>query len=102
MRVKIAVAALLGVLLFGGLAGAHQLRFAPAKTAVKRFTADVCGQVEGCNGWRVGPCTRRSPHRIDCVSRVFSRQDGVCRWVTIAVVPRNANDLRIHHKRITC
>lgn len=99
---KIAVAALLGVLLLGGVAGAHQLRFAQAKRTVKHFTAEVCNQLEGCNGWRVGPCTRRSPHRIDCVSRVFSRQDGVCRWMTIAVLPRNAYNIQIHHKRIIC
>jgi hypothetical protein len=103
MRIKIAVATLLGVLLLAGVAdGAYQLRFGYAKRAIQRFTADTCRELEGCNDWRVGPCTRRSLHRIDCVSRVFSREGGGCAWVTIAVLPPNSYDVQIRHKRIHC
>ncbi|MGB7588554.1 MAG: hypothetical protein WBM00_07585 [Solirubrobacterales bacterium] len=103
MRIKIVVAAVLGLLLFAGVAeGAYQLRFGYAKRAIQQYTAEVCRGLEGCNDWRVGPCTRRSLHRIDCVSRVFSHEGGACAWVTIAVLPPIANEVQLHHKRILC
>lgn len=103
MRIKIAIATVLGVLLLAGAAqGAYQLRFGYAKRSIQRFTADVCSELEGCKDWRVGPCTRRSLHRIDCVSRVFSEEGGACAWVTIAVLPPSSYDVQIRHKRIRC
>ncbi len=102
MRLKVVVAAVLGLLLMVGVAEAHKLPYGVAKTEIKRFTADVCAEAEGCRNWRVGPCRRRSLHRIDCVSQLFSREGGSCGWVTIAVVPANSTDVRIHHKRIVC
>lgn len=103
MRVKVAIMAILGVLLLAGVAeGAYQLRFGYAKRAIQQFTAGVCSELEGCNGWHVGPCRRRSLHRIDCLSTVRSREGGACSWVTIAVLPPNAPDVLIHHKRIVC
>lgn len=106
MRLKVAVLALLGVLLIASLApvaeGAYQLRFGYAKRAISRFTSSVCNELEGCVGWKVGPCRRRSLHRIDCVSTVRSREGGGCSWVTIAVLPPTASDVILHHKRILC
>lgn len=103
MRIKVAILALLGVLLMAGVAeSAYQLRFGYAKRAIARLTSDVCGDLEGCVGWKVGPCQRKSLHRIDCVSTVRSREGGGCRWVTIAVLPRRTADVRLHHKRILC
>lgn len=102
MRIKVAVAAILGLLLFAGIAGAHKLPFGYAKTEIKRFTAGVCAEADACRNWSVGPCRRRSLHRVDCASRLFSNEGGNCAWVTIAVVPSNSTEVRIHHKRILC
>jgi hypothetical protein len=102
MRGKVAIAAVLGLLLVAGVAEAHKLSYGGAKTEVKRFTAEVCAEADGCKNWRVGPCRRRSSHRIDCVSQIFSREGGSCAWVTIAVVPGNSSEVKIHHKRILC
>lgn len=101
MRIKVAIAAILGLLVFAVAAGAHQLPYGLAKTEVKRFTAGVCAETEGCKNWRVGPCQRRSLHRIDCVSRL-SFAEGSCGWVTIALAPKDLYEVRIHHKRILC
>jgi hypothetical protein len=102
MRIRVVIAAVLGLLLFAGVAEAHKLSFGAAKTEIKRFTAEVCAEAEGCRNWRVGPCRRRSLHRIDCVSQLFSREGGSCGWVTIARVSANSDEVQIHHKRIVC
>lgn len=102
MKVKVVVTAVLGLLLVAGVAEAHKLPFGIAKTEIKRFTADVCAETEGCRNWRAAPCRRRSDHRVDCVSTLFLREGGSCRWVTIARAPRNLYEVRIHHKRIVC
>jgi hypothetical protein len=102
MRVKVAVTAVLGLLVLAGVAEAHQLPFGLAKTEVKRFTAEVCAESSDCRNWRVGPCRRRSLHRIDCVSELFSHEGGSCAWVTIARAPSNLYEVKIHHKRILC
>lgn len=102
MRIKVAFLAIAGLLLFAGVAGAHKMPFGVAKTEIKRFTAEVCAELEGCRNWSVGPCQRRSFHRIDCVSKVFSDEGGACAWVTIARVASNSTEVQIHHKRILC
>lgn len=103
MKIKVAILALLAVLAFAGVAkGAYQLRFGYAKHSIQQLTAGVCSELEGCHDWSVGPCQRRSLHRIDCVSTVKSREGGACSWVTIAVLPPNATDVKLHHKRIVC
>jgi hypothetical protein len=103
VKIKVAVLALIALLAMATLAeGAYQLRFGYAKRAISRFTSGVCNELEGCSGWRVGPCRRRSLHRIDCLSTVRSRQGGGCKWVTIAVLPPTASDVILHHKRILC
>lgn len=101
MRIKVVIAALAGLLLMVGVAQAHKLPFAVAKTEIKRFTAAVCAETEGCRNWRVAPCQRKSLHRIDCVSTLVM-PEGKCSWVTIARAPRDLYEVRIHHKRITC
>jgi hypothetical protein len=101
MRLKVAIAALLGLLLLGGVAQAHKMPFGIAKTEIKRFTAEVCSETEECRNWSVGPCRRRSLHRVDCVSRVVL-PEGNCAWVTIARAPKDLYEVRIHHKRILC
>ena len=102
MRIKVAVAAVLGLLLMAGIAEAHTRPFGVAKTAIKRFTAEVCAETEGCKNWRVAPCRRRSLHRVDCVSTLFLPEGGSCAWVTIGRAPSNAYEVKIHHKRILC
>jgi hypothetical protein len=102
MRVKVLVAAVLGLLLLAGVAEAHKLPFGIAKSEVKRFTAEVCAETAECRNWRVAPCQRKSLHRIDCVSTLFLREGGSCAWVTIARAPKDLYEVRIHHKRILC
>jgi hypothetical protein len=101
MQIKVAIAAVLGLLLVAGVAEAHKLPFAVAKTEIKRFTAGVCAETEGCRNWRVAPCRRRSLHRVDCLSTLVM-PEGSCSWVTIARAPRDLYEVRIGHKRIIC
>lgn len=102
MRIKVVIAAVLGLLVFAGVAGAHQLPFGLAKTEIKRLTAATCAETEGCRNWRVSPCQRKSAHRIDCVSTLVLREGGSCAWVTIARAPKDLYEVRLHHKRIFC
>ncbi|HWM53917.1 MAG TPA: hypothetical protein VNO20_00810 [Solirubrobacterales bacterium] len=102
MKAKLVVAAALGMLVFAGVAEAHKVPFGFAKTEVKRFTADICAQTEGCQNWRVAPCNRRSLHRIDCVSTFFFREGLDCSFVTIAIAPPKRYVVNIHRKRIIC
>jgi hypothetical protein len=102
MRLKVAIVALLGVLLMAGVAGAHKLPVGAAKQAIRQTTSEVCRELEGCKNWRVGPCQRKSLHRVDCVSEVKNREGAVCAWVTIARVPARSYEIQIHHKRIVC
>jgi hypothetical protein len=102
MRIKVAIAAALGLLLLGGIAQAHQLPYGIAKSEIKRLTADICRETEGCRNWKVAPCQRKSQHRIDCVSRLFLAGGGSCAWVTIARAPKDLYEVRLHHKRIFC
>ena len=103
MRIKVAaLAAVLGLLSLAAVAEAHKLPFGFAKTEIKRFTADVCAETEGCRNWRVAPCRRKSLHRVDCVSTLFFPEGVSCDWVTIARAPSNLYEVRIHHKRILC
>lgn len=101
MKVKVVIAALLGALLVAGVAEAHKLPVGAAKRAIQQSTAGVCKELEGCRNWRVGPCQRKSFHRVDCVSAV-KLPEGSCAWVTIARVPARSYEIRVHHKRIFC
>jgi hypothetical protein len=101
MKIKVVVAALAGLLLIAGVAEAHKLPFGLAKSEIKRFTAEVCAETEGCGNWQVAPCQRKSLHRIDCVSTLVL-PEGSCSWVTIARAPKDLYEVRIHHKRILC
>lgn len=102
MRIKVVVAALAGLLLLAGVAQAHKLPFGTAKTEIKRLTAEICAETEGCRNWKVSPCQRKSQHRIDCVSTLFLPEGNSCAWVTIARAPRDLYEVRLHHKRIFC
>jgi hypothetical protein len=102
MRIKVVIAAVAGFLLLAGVAEAHKLPFAVAKTEIKRFTAAICADTEGCRNWRVAPCRRKSDHRVDCVSTLFMPEGVSCSWVTIGRAPSNAYEVKIHHKRIIC
>lgn len=102
MKVKMAVMAVLGVVLLAGVAQAHKVPLGFAKTEIKRFTADICAQTEGCQNWKVGPCARRSSHRIDCTSTFFFREGVDCSFVTIAIAPPKRYEVNIHRKRIVC
>jgi hypothetical protein len=101
MKIKVVIAAVLGLLVLAGVAQAHKMPFGIAKNEIKRFTAEVCAETEGCRNWRVAPCQRKSLHRVDCVSTLVL-PEGSCSWVTIARAPRDLYEVRIHHKRILC
>jgi hypothetical protein len=102
MRFRPVIAAVLGLLLLAAVAEAHKVPFGIAKTEIRRFTADVCEDTNGCINWAVGPCRRRSFHRVDCVSRLSGESGVDCSFVTIARAPSHLYEVRIHHKRITC
>jgi hypothetical protein len=103
MRLKVAIGALLALLLLTvGIAEAHKLPMGAAKQAIRQETSAVCQELEGCHNWSVGPCQRKSLHRVDCVSKVTNGEGGACAWVTIARVPANSYTIHVHHKRIFC
>jgi hypothetical protein len=102
MRITVAVAAIVGLLSLPAVADAHKVPFGLAKSEIRRFTSGVCEETDGCINWRVGPCQRRSFHRIDCVSRLFGESGASCAWVTIARAPARRYEVKIHHKRINC
>jgi hypothetical protein len=99
---KVALAAMLGLLLLVPVAQAHKVPFGFAKGEIRRATADLCAETSGCVNWRVGPCARQSFHRIDCVSRLVGENGVTCSFVTIARAPANLFEVKIHHKRISC
>ena len=101
MRARLATCAGLALLLTVGVAEAHKMPFGVAKSEIKRFTAEVCAEADECRNWSVGPCRRRSLHRIECVSGVHL-PEGDCAWVTIARAPANLYEVRIHRKRVFC
>jgi hypothetical protein len=102
MRVKLAFATVLGLMLMVPVAQAHKVPFSLAKREIRRSTAGICAETNGCKSWRVGPCARQSFHRIDCVSQLFGENGVDCSFVTIARVPANRYEIILHHKRITC
>jgi hypothetical protein len=103
MKLKVAIVALLaGLLATAAVAEAHKLPVGAAKRAIQQETASLCSELEGCRNWSVGPCRRRSFHRVDCVSRVTNGEGGSCAWVSIARVPARSRLIHVHHKRIFC
>jgi len=102
MRFKLIAAAVLALSLLAGVAEAHKVPFGFAKSEIRRFTADICSETEGCQSWKVGPCARRSFHRIDCTSTFFFREGVDCSFVTIAIAPPERYEVNIHRKRIVC
>ncbi len=102
MKIKVVVGAVLGMLLLAGAAQAHKVPFGFAKTEVKRYTAGICAETDGCKNWKVAPCSRRSLHRVDCVSTFFFPEGIDCSFVTIAIAPPNRYEVNIHRKRIIC
>jgi hypothetical protein len=102
MRIKVAIAAVLCLLLLAAVAEAHKVPFGYAKTEIRRATADLCSETSGCANWSVGPCERRSDHRIDCVSKLIGENGSRCAFVTIARAPSNLYEVKIHHKRVFC
>lgn len=102
MRVKVVIAAMLGMLLTVGAAEAHKLPVGEAKQSIRRATSEVCQDLEGCRNWSVGPCERKSLHRVDCVSKVTNGEGQSCAWVTIARVASRSYEIQVHHKRIFC
>jgi hypothetical protein len=103
MRMKVSLAAILGLLLLVPfVAQAHKVPVGLAKSEIRRATAEICAETSGCSNWKVGPCARQSFHRIDCVSRLIGENGTVCSFVTIARAPANRYEVRLHHKRIIC
>lgn len=103
MRMKIAILVVLGALIIPATANAeYQLIFGYAKRALARQTAAICAQVSGCRSWSVNPCRRTSLHRVDCLANYFFREGVVCSQVVFAVLPPQADDVILHHKRLFC
>jgi hypothetical protein len=99
---KVALAAILGLLLLVPIAQAHKVPVGLAKSEIRRATAVICAETSGCVNWRVGPCARQSFHRIDCVSRLIGENGVTCSFVTIARAPARLYEVHLHHKRIIC
>jgi hypothetical protein len=103
MRFKVALAAALALLLLLAVsADAHKMPFGVAKAEIRRATADLCAETSGCVNWHVGPCRRRSFHRVDCVSGFDGENGTRCAFVTIAHVSARSYTIIIHHKRVFC
>jgi len=102
MRLKVALAAVVGLLALAVVAEAHVVPFGLAKREIRRETATLCTNTNGCVNWKVGPCKRQSYHRIDCVSRLIGENGVSCSFVVIARAPSHLYEVRIHHKRIVC
>jgi hypothetical protein len=102
VKTKVLVAAVLGLLLVAGVAEAHKVPFGYAKTEIRRTTADLCAETTGCINWSVGPCQRKSFHRVDCVAKLVGESGVRCGFVMIARSPSHLYEVRIHHKRVFC
>jgi hypothetical protein len=102
IRIGIALAALLGLLAVAAVADAYKLPFGIAKGEIRRETAQLCAQTNGCVNWHVGPCRRQSLRRVDCVARLDGENGNRCAFVVIARAPGNHYEIAIHHKRVVC
>jgi hypothetical protein len=102
MRIKLATAAIVGLLLLPAAADGHVLPMGIARKFIRQEVAAVCAQTEGCVNWKVGPCRRQSFHRIDCLARLGGESGSTCQFVVIARVPSRSHNVSIHRKRITC
>jgi hypothetical protein len=102
MRIKVAVAAIVGLLLLPIAADGHVLPMGIARKYIRQEVAAVCGQTTGCVNWKVGPCRRQSYHRIDCLARLNGESGATCQFVVIARVASRSYEVAIHRKRITC
>jgi hypothetical protein len=72
MRVRLVIAALLALVVFGSLevSGAdagRRLSYGQATQETRRHARGVCREATECIGSAAGRCRRRSPRRIDCV-----------------------------------
>jgi hypothetical protein len=102
MRIKVAAAAVIALLALGAVAEAHVVPFGLAKREIRRETAVLCGNTNGCVNWKVGPCRRQSYHRVDCVSTLVGENGVNCEFVVIARAPARLYEVKIHHKRVVC
>jgi hypothetical protein len=103
VKLLVGVSTILALLVVTSVAGANfQLRFGPAKRAISQETSEICSQVSGCKTWSVAPCTRRSLHRIDCLSNYAFSDGNICHSVTTATYRQYAAGIVINHKRIRC
>jgi hypothetical protein len=94
--------AVVALLVFAVAAEAHKVPFGYAKQEIRRETASLCANTNGCVNWKAGPCRRQSYHRVDCVARLVGENGVTCQFVIIARAPKDLYELRIHHKRIIC
>lgn len=102
MRIKMAVAAIVALLLLPAAADGHVLPMGVARKYIRQEVSAVCAQTPGCTNWKVGPCRRRSYHRIDCLARLYGESGATCQFVAIARVAAGSYEVAIHHKRIVC
>jgi hypothetical protein len=102
MRIKVAVAAIVALLLLPVAANGHVLPMGIARREIRRETAALCAATTGCVNWQVGPCRRQSFHRIDCLARLLGESGATCQFVVIAHVAARSYEITIHHKRVTC
>ncbi len=102
MHIKLALTAVVVLLVAAAAAQAHVVPMGYAKSEIRKETANLCAQTSGCANWGVGPCRRQSYHRVDCVARLEGENGNRCAFVVIARAPSHVYDVVIHHKRIVC
>jgi hypothetical protein len=70
MRIGVAIAALAAFLILVGTAAAFQwhLGYGQAKHATRVFAEETCREERKCIGYAVGPCSRVSESRVDCLA----------------------------------
>jgi hypothetical protein len=103
VKLKVLIVAVVSALVLASTASAgYQVIFGAAKRAISREAAGICAEARGCKSWSVKPCARRSFHRVDCRANFFFPESGYCTMVMIGVLPPYANEVIVHHKRISC
>jgi hypothetical protein len=73
MKLKVALLALVGILVIAGSAEASRwyVRYGQAKNTAKAYSKQACERDSECIAWGAGKCSRRSSARFDCIVAAF-------------------------------
>jgi hypothetical protein len=88
MKLKIALLAIAGLLLFVGVAEASgwYVSYGKARNTAKAYAKQECERDSECIAWGAGRCTRRSSSRFDCLVANFypgvaAGEEIECQWI---------------------